>query len=293
MIARPTWKSTAAPHLMAGKSVGVVGLGQIGGSIVKRLSRYQPQITVLGTDIDSAIAKRVRRYCRWCVSLDEIVEQSDILVLAVHVPRILDLLPLVASKASGRTRRSRLLVTDTGTIKDPVVQLARCHRTAFDFVGTHPLAGSHRPGWDGSHGNLFDGCTTIYCADRPTRNSRLIRELILLLGAKPLRMQAAEHDDYIGLTIGLPHLLAYSAQGLSRDLNVPPAVKGRSWASLTRIAASDPAMVTGFLHTNANAVTSAAHQLRRHLDRLVAALKDPADKKLEALLREWRRDPVG
>jgi hypothetical protein len=52
-------------------------------------------------------------------------------------------------------------------------------------------------------------------------------------------------------------------------------------------------MVTGFLHTNARAVTTAARQFTRRLARLVAALKDPAGKKLEALLREWRRDPVG
>jgi prephenate dehydrogenase len=279
-----------APDSLAGKTIGVVGLGQIGGSIVKCLNRHRPQIKVLGTDIDHSIAGSARRYCEWCTSVEEIVVRSDVLILAVHVPHILKLFPQVAVHARQRPRRPRLLVTDTGTVKDPVVRQARRYHGLFDFIGMHPLAGTQHPGWDGSNVRLFNGRTIVFCPDRPASRAPRIRELIRLLGATPLRMPSAEHDRYIGLTIGLPHLLAYSAQSLSRDLQVPAAVSGRSWESLTRVAASDPAMVAGFLSTNAKAVASASRQLSRRLDRLVAALIDPKGKRLESLLRRWRRD---
>ncbi len=282
-------KRTLSPRLLAGKTVGVVGLGHIGGSIVKRLSTCRPRVTLLGTDTDTRISQRASRYCRWCLSLDQLVLESDIVILAVHVPTILTLLNRVASIAATRTQRSRLVVADTGTIKAPVARAARRHRAAFDFVAMHPLAGSQRPGWDGSTAGLFHGTPAFYWPEGSVRGARLIRELIQLLGANPLRLKPEEHDQFIAMTIGLPHMLAYSAQGLADDLAVPSALRGRSWGSLTRVAASDPAMVAGFLSTNSKSTSVAVRQLERRLARLKTALEDPTGRKVESLLRRWQR----
>lgn len=277
------------PQSLAGKSVGIVGLGQIGGSIVKRLSRYRPGLTLLGTDINTGLAGPAARHCRWCPSLEELVHGSDLLILAVHVPTILKLLPAVAASVAGRTRRSRLVVADAGTIKDPVTKAARRHRSTFDFVAMHPLAGTQHSGWDSSTASLFDRTTTFYWSELSGRGTVQVRELIRLLGSSPHRISPAEHDHFIAMTIGLPHLLAYSAQGLADDQQVPPSLRGRSWGSLTRVAASDPAMVAGFLSTNARATSTAVRQLARRLNALTNALKDPTGKNVESLLRRWRR----
>lgn len=284
--------SATTPHLLAGKTLGVVGLGQMGGSLVKCLSRYHADLTRIGTDRNPRLGTQVRRYGRFTASLEEIVVQSDVLVLAVPVPEILTLLPKIARLTRERLRASRLLVTDTGTVKRPVLMAAERCRTHFDFVGMHPLAGTHTSGWKGSRADLFTGAPIFYCGPNRGRGVRWIRELIGLLGATPIPIPARQHDQMIGTTIGLPHLLAYAAEGLAREGNVPAIFKGRSWGSLTRVAASDPAMVAGFLTTNRASVTQSARQVMRRVSLLLAALKDPTGKELLLLLRRWTRRSV-
>jgi prephenate dehydrogenase len=274
---------------LKGLTIGVVGLGQIGSSIVRRLAPLRPAIQIAGTDCDPTLAVKARRYCRWRSTADDVVAISDVLILAVSVPAIIELLPEVATAARSRNRPARLLVTDTGTIKSPAAKAAKRHRKEFDYIGIHPLSGGERNGWQAGRANLFVGDKIVCCEQGTGRNVRIARELIALLGAHPVTINAAQHDRMIATTIGLPHLLAYAVQGLPRRSADIERLHGRSWGSLTRVAASDPAMVSGFLFTNAREQASVARAFRNRLDRLIAALDDPTGKKLEALLRQWRR----
>lgn len=279
----------AKPRYLKGLTVGVVGLGQIGSSIVRRLAPLRPAIQLVATDRDSALAPKARRYCRWRGSLDDVVAESDVLILAVPVPTIIELLPRVAKTAHRRGRPERLLVTDTGTIKSPIAKAARKHARVYDYIGIHPLSGGEHNGWRAGRASLFVGDKVVCCERGVSREVRIAHELIALLGAKPVTIDAATHDRMIATTIGLPHLLAYAVQGLPRRAADVERLHGRSWGSLTRVAASDPAMVSGFLFTNAREQTRVARAFRDHLDQLIAALDDPTGRKLESLLRRWRR----
>jgi len=279
-----------APRHLKGMTVGVVGLGQIGSSIIRRLAPLRPSIHLAGTDRLSALATKARRYCRWRESLDDVVAISDLLILAVPVPAIIELMPQVANAARNREQSAPLLVTDTGTIKSPVAKAARKYARAFEYIGIHPLSGGERNGWQAGRANLFVGDKFVCCERGTSRRVRVAHELIALLGAKPVTIDAAAHDRMIATTIGLPHLLAYAVQGLPRRAADVQRLHGRSWGSLTRVAASDPSMVAGFLFTNAREQTAIARAFRNHLDQLIAALDDPTGKKLESLLRRWRRE---
>lgn len=276
------------PGLFEGTRIGVVGLGQIGGSIVKALTSRAPDLELFGLDRDQLLRNRVRRFCRWADSLEAIVEQSDCLVLAVPVPAILTLLPQVAKCASNSNRRSPLLVMDTGTIKAPVVREAGRHRRAFDFVGLHPLSGGERNGWSASRADLFQGDRIICCAKRRGRAEKTAHELVKLLGATIIHIDAAAHDRMIATTIGLPHMLAFAAHGLPTRSGAVQRLHGRSWGTLTRVAVSEPAMVGGFLCTNAKEQTRVARLFQKRLNQIIAALQDPTGRRIEKLLKQWR-----
>jgi prephenate dehydrogenase len=274
---------------MRGMSIGVVGLGQIGGSIVRRLAKYRPALTVLGTDRDDRIAPAARRYCRWRSSVAELVADSDLVILSVPVPAIISLFPIIAEATARRSPAARLLVTDTGTVKSPVIKAARRYRRDFDFIGIHPLSGGERNGWSAGRASLFAGDKIVCCARGTDRRVRIVRELIALLGGECVTLDASVHDRMIATTIGLPHMLAYAVQGLPGRAADVARLHGRSWGSLTRVAASDPSMVGGFLFTNAREQKRVAQRLRRNLDELITALDDPSGKAVERLLRRWRR----
>jgi len=280
---------TAKLRYLEGQTVGVVGLGQIGSSIIRRLAPLRPSIQIIGTDRDQSLAANARRYCRWRSTLDDVVALSDVLILAVPVPAIIKLFPGIAAASLKRDPAARLLVTDTGTIKSPVAKAAKRYHRHFDYIGIHPLSGGERNGWQAGKANLFVGDKIVCCGRGAERKVRIAHELIALLGATPVTIDAATHDRMIATTIGLPHLLAYAVQGLPRRAADVERLHGRSWGSLTRVAASDPAMVAGFLFTNAREQARIARAFRHRLDQLIAALNDPTGRKLESLLRRWRR----
>jgi prephenate dehydrogenase len=274
--------------LLRGKTIGVVGLGQIGGSIIKSLAPHSADVSLVGFDRDSALRTRLRRHAAWAATLEEIVIDSDLLLLAVPVPAILKLLPIVAALARKRNGSARLLVLDTGTIKAPVVRAAAKYRRDMEFIGLHPLSGGERNGWPASRADLFLGDRVICCAKTRTRAESIAHELIALLGAHVIHIDPARHDRLIATTIGLPHMLAYAAQGLPARSGAVRRLHGRSWGTLTRVAVSDPEMVGGFLCTNSREQTRIARLFQKRLNLMIAALDDPTGRKIETLLRRWR-----
>ncbi|MEW5702498.1 MAG: prephenate dehydrogenase/arogenate dehydrogenase family protein [Candidatus Zixiibacteriota bacterium] len=282
----PTHRVTPRPRVLAGCCVGIVGLGQIGGSMARRLSRFRPSLILYGTDTRHAVARSASRFCAWRGSLARLVEQSDLVVLSVPVPEILRLLPQLTLLAARRSRRRRLLVVDTGTVKAAIMRAAQRQAHVFDFVGMHPLAGTERRRWAASDAGLFLGRPIVYCPCRSARATARARELIGLLGGRPVRMDAATHDRLVATTIGLPHILAYAAGGLALSGRKSNPLRGGSWSSLTRVAASDPAMVAGFLAYNAGMQRAVLARLLRRARTMDEALaRSPAD--VESVLRRW------
>jgi prephenate dehydrogenase len=266
--------------------IGIVGLGQIGGSMLRRLSKYRPRITLYGTDVNSTIKSRMRPFGRWRSSLSEVVEECDILILALPVPEIMRTFPRIAECLRASNPSRRLIVLDTGTVKAPIVGAAAHFREWFNFAGLHPLAGTEKNGWAGSESRLFEGWRIVYCPSSSARANRVARAVIQLLGGVPLRMDAREHDRRLAEAICLPHVLAYSAARMGKG-GKPNPLRGNSWYSLTRVTQSSPEMVAGFLKANREDLLPVLRRFQRNLSRIVSEIEhkhlgaDPLARLLE------------
>ena len=126
------------------KSVNIVGLGLIGGSIAARLT--QAGFRVQGID---PIASRQDEALQFgyisAVGLD-----ADALITFVSVP-----VSQLVTEVEEALRATRGIVTDVGSVKAPVVQAISDSR----FVGGHPMAGSELEGIQGADAELFEGAT--------------------------------------------------------------------------------------------------------------------------------------
>ncbi len=278
----------ADPRLLKGAAIGIVGAGQIGGSLVRRLSRFRPGITLCVFDLDQSLASKIRPFARVCLTLDDMVAQSDVVILAVPVQTAIRLLPGIAKIARQRTSRRRLVVCDTSTVKAAVVKTAVRHEAEFDFIGLHPLAGTEGQGWESANQALFNGRPVVMCPTAP-RAGRVGRELIALLGGIPVVMKPRDHDRLAAEGIGLPHVLAFAAAGMGGPVPRGHLLKGGSWRSLTRVAASSPAMVAGFLHENREHQLRVLARFSKHLSTLTRALCLPSVTGLERQLAAWQR----
>lgn len=273
---------TSTPTILRKQTIAVIGLGQIGGSLLKRLSEASPKLALLAHDRDRRLATKVGRHAEWVTDLSTIAQRSDVIILATPVPTAVSLIGKIAR--TPRLSGKKPLLLDTGTVTRVIHAEAAKHRSRVSHAGFHPLAGAEGEGWESSRKDLFVGKCIVVTAGSKS-HSPLIHALVKLLGATAIHMDPRAHDTLVAEAIGLPHVLAYAAQGLSCS----NPLRAGSWASLTRVAASNPEMVAGFLSTNAAEQKRAIVRFERELKRLTRALDDKSGKVLLKMLTDRQR----
>ncbi len=259
----------------AALSIGIVGLGQMGGSLAASLSRFH-RGEILGFDQRPELAPEALKrgfLTRSCAGVAALIADAEIVILALPIQQIMQCLEAQASLLAGKT-----LVTDTGSLKSAILATANTCRLD-NFIGGHPLAGTEKRGPESWSADLFSGCSYFICGPESpdSRAGAALAYLLNQLGVHPVAVAAAEHDRIFATSSNLPHLLAYLLKAQyerenqtterRHDFSCP------SYRGATRVAASDPEMVFQMLwHNRANLNLSLAA-----LQRSLAAAQKPLD----------------
>jgi len=234
-------------------TVGILGLGQIGGSMASRLSAHDAPPTLLGFDLrtelctaarDRAIVSDVAR------SETELIESSEVVILALPVRDIVSLL-----RRQHALLRSKAAVTDTGSVKTEIMRVAS-DLSLDNFVGGHPLAGAEKSGIASWNHALFNGAPYFITplSGQDTGAITILNDIVIRLGAKPVPVDPQHHDFIFSVTSGLPHLFAFCLR--RQYLNIPESAVDKelfrcpSFRSATRVADSDPETVFQMLWLN-------------------------------------------
>ena len=240
-------------------NVAVLGLGLIGGSLLRALAAGGH--AVLGFDTDPATRATARTAAalaapgtRWQIAgtFRDAVKTADLVVLAVPLPAVPGVLAEIA--ATGYAG----LVTDVTSVKTPVRDLAAEHLPAIaGFVGGHPMAGREVSGFGAADPELFTGCAWVLCLEPESTSLADWLELAALvtgLGARVVPATAAEHDRAVATVSHVPHLLAAAlAAGAAGD-PLAATLGAGSFRDGTRVAASRPELVAAMCGGNAAAV---------------------------------------
>ena len=260
--------SAAAPApfpvpTMPAPPVGVVGLGQLGGSLAAALVADGRDVT--GWDVDpaacEAAAERGVRFTR---------DLSGVVVLAVP-------LPAMATALEGLDVDADATVTDLGSVKAPVLE-SLGPALGGRFVGGHPMCGTERSGHTAVDPALFTGARWAVCLEPDTELPRWLRvaEIALAVGAEVVPVTAAEHDDAVAAISHVPHLLAAALAAAAGNAGpLALTLAAGSFRDGTRVAGSDPAFVTAMVEGNAGPTAAALTRVQEALARpwpdLVAA----------------------
>jgi len=245
-------------------TVAIVGLGLIGGSLARALSRAG--YTIVGVDRPAVLrrARAARAVARTAADPEEAARLADVVVLAAPPGENIDLLRRVA-RAGG----PGLVLTDVGSVKAPIGREA--DRLGLAFVGGHPMAGTEGSGFGTSSATLFRGRSWIVCPGRyaGSRAVASVRQLARAVGARPVRMEPAEHDRAVAFLSHVPQLVSWALLDAARADPVARrrlSVAGPGFAGMTRLAASPPALWAGILAQNrgetARALAAFARALR-------------------------------
>ncbi len=219
--------------------------------------------TVVGFSRKVSTLRRAKRRGAIDVGTSDVkraVREADLVVLATPVD---DIVPIALRAAKWMPPGS--VLTDVGSTKGRLVsELERRLPSRVAFVGAHPLAGSEQRGIDAAHPRLFDGAVCILTSTPRTsrRALRIARRLWTPLTGRVVTMSPEAHDQLLGATSHLPHLLAYA---LVNSVNAGAlAVTPPSFLELTRIAKSPPDLWDDILFTNRRALLGHMARFDRH-----------------------------
>lgn len=261
-------------------SAAIIGLGLIGGSLARDLAARG--VRVSAWDRDDVAVRAAADHGISPLGRDEPV---DVVVLAIPVLAARELLDKFAGRMDGVR-----LITDVGSTKRSIVEAAEGLGSGARFVGSHPLAGDHRSGWDASRTGLFEGAR-VYLS--PTRSTdadalELARELWTIVGAVPEVMDAAEHDRRLACTSHLPHAASFALGRALRDAGISRFDLGPGGRDVTRLAGSSPEMWADILIDNAADVAPALDALESQLRTIRHLVANGYHAQLRDLLAEAR-----
>lgn len=267
-------------NLLQNKSVLIVGLGLIGGSVARGLRRggFCRAIYACGRDerpLQQALDDGV--IDEWSTNLKSLAVKADVILICVPtltVRRVFeDLKGLVSDKT---------ILTDAASVKGSVVEdfQAVFGNESGQFVPAHPIAGSEQTGYLASKVDLFKGRKVIL-TPLPSTNLTavsVVTQLWQALGAQVNEMRVDTHDAVLAATSHLPHLLAYSlVNTLAHQKQTDDIFRyaAGGFAGFTRIASSDPVMWRDIFLANGTSTVAVldayVHELGRMRDAIVAS----------------------
>ena len=215
-------------------TVGILGLGLIGGSLARAYSLEGHR--VLCTDRDEAMLSFAMLAGAVEGPLnEENMGQCDLILLAIYPDGSASWL-----ERNGQFIRKDCLVIDCCGVKREICQ--RCFpvakRYGFTFVGGHPMAGTQFSGFKFSRADLFEGAPMVLVPDRFDDMELLDRAKKALLpchfGSFSVTT-AAEHDRMIAFTSQMPHIVS-NAYIKSPTAQTHNGFSAGSYKDMTRVA---------------------------------------------------------
>jgi prephenate dehydrogenase len=229
------------------KTLGIIGTGLIGASVGLRARAFA---RVLGCDRDGeAVAAALERGAIDAIAeREKLYETCDAIVIATPLHATCTELRSI-SGVDGRWR----LLTDVASVKSTVVQAARGVK---NFVASHPLAGSAARGPRFADESLFEGRTWAYVPSGNPACEAEFQAFVRLLGARPLALDAAEHDAEVAITSHLPQLLAFLAASQIEGIERGPELCGPAGREILRLASSSFELWREIFEANARNVAA-------------------------------------
>lgn len=250
--------------------VCIIGIGLIGGSLVKALNRRDDPVYISAVDPNREslnIALNEGAVQEVAERIGYIASRPDLVVIAVPVSRI----RLVLRELSDWLKEGST-VTDVGSTKASVIRDLKevFGSTPERFVPGHPIAGRECAGYASARADLFQGRRTIL-TPLPVTDQEAIQQVTALwksVGSEVELMDVDHHDQVLASTSHLPHVLAFALvnylSGKSEKDEIFRYAAG-GFADFTRIASSDPQLWRDICLANGSALAS---ELDHYIDEL-------------------------
>ena len=250
------------------KTIGIVGLGLIGGSFAKAYHAAGWRVLAFDIDEDTMAVATIDETVQGV--LDEgAISQCDLILLALYPGGCIDWL----SRNAGRIPKDCLVIDAAGVKREvcaACMPIAEAH--GFTFVGGHPMAGTQFSGFKYARENLYHNAPMVICPPRVDDMTLFerIKDLLAPAGFGSIQVSTPEeHDRRIAFTSQLAHVVS-NAYIKSPTARGHKGFSAGSYKDLTRVARLNENMWTELFFDDAD-------NLLFELDTIIASLQEYRD----------------
>jgi prephenate dehydrogenase len=229
---------------MKRKKIVIVGVGLIGGSLAIQLHEKKLSSRLIGVDTDDAHAQKALELelVDEILPLEEAIKQSEVIVLAIPVDKLVALLPSILDRIDDQ------VVVDLGSTKSLLVEAIKDHPKRGRFVATHPMWGTEYSGPQAAVREAFENKAVIICnaADSDTDALEWVKMMYKKIGMHLLEMDATAHDLHAAYVSHISHITSFALANTvlekEKEENAIFELASAGFESTVRLAKSNPAM---------------------------------------------------
>lgn len=272
--------------------IGFIGLGLIGGSIVKAVRHFYPQIHIIATSgrketVDMALSEHL--IDEGCYEVGESFAKCDYIFLCAPVSynaKYLEALKSIIKKGC--------IITDVGSTKTDIHEKVLELDLEENFIGGHPMAGSEKTGLDNSKRHLIENAYYIITPTTKVSKDAVndYAEFVASLNALPLILDYKEHDYITAAISHLPHLIAAGLVNLVKhndsEAEHMKMMAAGGFKDITRIASSSPVMWEQICMTNRENISELLDKYIDSMKEIKASLDNARGQDIFDIFEESR-----
>lgn len=271
--------------LTADKKILIVGLGLLGGSYARSLTRqgYTVKcITRSQSTVDYALSEKMVAYAT-TEPEPSLIGEADLIVIALYPDVFVKWM-----QNYGKYIKKGAFITDVTGVKSCIVyKIQSLLPDGVEFIASHPMAGREVSGAKNSDESIFKGANYIITpTDKNTEEGiELCRELGHTLGfARISELSPEEHDEMIAFVSQLTHCIAVSLMNASDNKKLCEYT-GDSFRDLTRIARINEDMWSELFLLNKAALLKEIDCFEAQLSRMRGYIENGDAEGLKEMMR--------
>ncbi|MCR5260692.1 MAG: prephenate dehydrogenase/arogenate dehydrogenase family protein [Candidatus Gastranaerophilales bacterium] len=236
--------------------IGIIGLGLIGGSILKKLSNFEYEIYAVTGNEETA--KKVHNLTAKVSKEYDILTECELVFVCTPIRNTLETLDKLENIVG-----KDCVVTDVASVKEFVTKKKR----PYKFIPSHPMAGTEKNGYDASFEELFTGAKWVV-TPYDYRNTEVLEKIIRQLGAETIIADAKEHDKAVAIISHLPMYVSQCLFASAKDNPLAMKLASSGFRDTTRLAATNTTLAMDMLEFNGANIEEAKQNFEKELNTL-------------------------
>lgn len=276
---------------MERKKITIIGVGLIGGSLALQLNEKGMAAGIIGVESSAEHAAKALELglVDEVLPLEEAIQQSEAIVLAIPVDMMIDVLPRILDLVTDQ------IVFDAGSTKSQLINRVKDHPKRGRFVATHPMWGTEYSGPSAAVKSAFENKAVVICnaSESDADAVAWVKQVYSKIGMHLLEMDAVAHDIHAAYISHISHITSFALANTvlekEREDRAIFELASGGFESTVRLAKSNSAMWVPIFMQNRENVLDVLNEHISQLRKFKACLEKENYEYLGELIENANR----